>query len=134
MFFVKFFWHINVIFQITVISLKIVFLSNKHQCYFLHLYINFISKNIKKYFTIYKSQRYMLSAILTQSIFIYSITLEKTLKTIYSYLKMTLYLFNKIYFVTFCIFFVPSIKQLLLVQYSVYQDGTNMKEQINQQT
>ena len=43
MFFAKFFTHVDVIFKSTVISLKIVLLS---KCYFLHLYINLILKNI----------------------------------------------------------------------------------------
>ena len=57
MFFVKFFWHLDVIFLGTVISLKIVLLSNKHQCYFLHFSVNLILKTIKKYSTIYESYK-----------------------------------------------------------------------------
>ena len=73
------------------------------------------------HFLTYKSIFFVL---ITQSIFIYCITLEKTLKTIYSYLKMILHLFNKIYFVTFCIFCALN-KTAFICWYSVYQDGTN---------
>ena len=109
----------------TVTSLKILFLSNKYQCYFLHHYISLILKNIPQSmnprdicfpiltqlawkfelmeienaksnplsnFKVLRLLHHFLTynsifLRITQSIFIYSITLEKNLKTIYSYLK-----------------------------------------------
>ena len=67
--------------------------------------------------------------LITQSIFLYSIILEKTLKTIYSYLKMTLYLFNKIYFLALCIFFVPSVRlsNWTMIQFIFESNVTMMK-------
>ena len=67
--------------------------------------------------------------LITQSIFIYSITLEKTLKTIYSYLKMTLHLFNKIYFLALCIFFVPLVRlsNWTMIQFIFESNVTMMK-------